>query len=96
LKTKTKELVTNYGSNRPRWKEYSGPRDAPHTDIEKTQGKANSSTELRAFEDAAPLPSKRPAFITELSQLHHELKTIATENNGRSALTSLNDLRVVT
>jgi exonuclease SbcC len=89
-----KELVTEYEQQQASLEQILREYGRLHTDIETLKEKQKQLSELRVLGDTLETVEKA-LLITELSQLYHELKTIATEEkNGRSALTQLDNLRI--
>lgn len=90
-----KELLTEYEQQQSSLEKILREYSRLHTDIKALEEKQKHLLELREL-DSAFQSTEKELLITELSQLHHELKTIVTEeNNGKTALKNLQSARAL-
>ena len=88
-----KELLTEYEQQQTSLEKILREYSRLHTDIKALEEKQKHLLELRALEISLQAAEKE-LLITELSQLHHELKTIASEESqGKKALKGLDETR---
>jgi exonuclease SbcC len=89
-----KELVSAYEQQQESLEKILREYGRLHKDIQTLKEKQQQLNELRTMGDALTIAEK-DLLVSELSQLHQELKTIASEEkNGRSELNKLNNLRL--
>lgn len=88
-----KELLTEYDQQQTSLEKILREYSRLHKDIKSLEEKQKHLLELREL-DISLWATEKELLITELSQLHYELKTIVTEeSNGKMALKTLNEAR---
>ena len=88
-----KDLLTDYEQQQTSLEKILREYSRLHTDIKALEEKQKHLLDLRAL-DISLQTIEKELLITELSQLHHELKTIATEEtNDKAVLKDLNEKR---
>jgi exonuclease SbcC len=88
-----KELLTEYDQQQTSLEKILREYSRLHKDIKSLEEKQKHLLELQRL-DSSLQATEKELLITELSQLHHELKTIVTEEAiGKTALKQLHEAR---